>query len=84
VTTIRTYVDQMTQAQRLIARSLGCDVDGSAKELRVAVISTDVLIATLVRCLADKGLITDADLRAALAVALSEVWPDQPVNPSSP
>lgn len=79
--TVKQYVQQVRDAQRAIARKFGCDVYATDKQTRVAILSVLCLLAVLIKTLVDKGLITDAELKATLDAAAADAYPDEPTEP---
>lgn len=79
--TVKQYVQQLRDAQRVIARKFGVDVYLTDKQTRAIVLSGLCLLAVVIKTLVDKGVITDADLKATLDAAKADLYPDEPVEP---
>jgi hypothetical protein len=82
--TLQTYVQEMWQRQKSITRKLGAALGQSAnKELRVAVLAGDVILAAVVKTLVDKGVVSDAELLATLNQARDDTFADEPPDPAT-
>ncbi len=81
--TVKQYVTQIWDRQRVIGRKLGSDVGRVDKQTRVLVLSIDVIIAVIVKVLVDKGVVTDAELLAALDAARDDIYADEPTEPAA-
>lgn len=79
--TIGQYVTQMGNAQKKIARKLGYDLASGPLEQRVPVLVCDVMIAVVLKALVDKGVVTDAELVAALNSVRDDTYDTQPTDP---
>jgi hypothetical protein len=78
---LATYVGQLWDRQRLIARKLGSNIGDADKPNRVLNKSLLVLLAVVVKTLTDKGVITDAELLATLNTARDAAYDDEPIQP---
>jgi hypothetical protein len=82
--TLKAYVTNIWSAQKTIYRKLSGGQSDDLKlmpfELRVAFLTVDVILGVILKALTDKGVLTDADLQAALTNATSASYPVQPVN----
>jgi hypothetical protein len=74
-----TYVAALWERQQIIAVKLGSDISQAAKETRVLNRALLVLLATLIKTLVDKGVVTDAELIATLNTARDAAYDDEPV-----
>lgn len=83
-TTVKQYIQALRNRQNLIAKQFGSDITGADKPSRVANLALLVLLAVLIKVLVDKGVITDAELTAALDLARDDNWPDEPSYPANP
>lgn len=81
MTTIVQYVNQLRQRQRLISTGLGVNLGGMAAEPRVVLTLSNASLAVIVKILVDKGVITDAEVIAALNAAMAEVFTPEPGQP---
>jgi hypothetical protein len=81
VATLTAYVQALRDRQTVIARKLGSDVSRSDKQTRVVNLSVLTLLATVIKTLVDKGVITDAELLATLDAARDDAYTDEPVEP---
>ena len=79
--TVRQYMGQMRAAERTIGRKMGVDLASTSKELRVAMLAVTAMIAVLMRALFVAGVITDAQLQAALDAAAADLYDDEPLEP---
>lgn len=59
------YLQRLRLMHRATAKRMGLDLQGASQENRVLAASAGAVIATIVKALVDKGVITDADLEAA-------------------
>ncbi len=82
--TVGQYVTQMGNAQIRIARKMGMDLASGGLQDRVPVLVCDVMIGVVLKALVDKGLVTDAELSAALAAVAADNYDQQPDNPAAP
>jgi hypothetical protein len=81
VATLAAYVQALRDRQVVIARKLGSDVSRSDKQTRVLNLSVLTLLATVIKTLVDKGVITDAELLATLDTARDGAYADEPAEP---
>lgn len=79
--TVKQYVQQMLDRERVIARKFGVDLSQADKQTRVLNLAFLALLAVVVKTLVDKGVITDADLTATLNAARDDTYEDQPIEP---
>jgi hypothetical protein len=80
--TLQQYVTQMRDRQLVIARKLGCNVTRIRKPERVLNLASLVILAAVVKALTDKGVMSDAELLAALNSARDDDWDDEPGDAS--
>jgi len=78
VTTVRAYTAAMRAAENQIADQAGVHLPYETLPLRVVQTGGLAMLAVLVKLLADKGIVTDAELSAALTAAIAEAWPQEP------
>jgi len=74
--TVKAYVVAMRAAQQNVATKLGSSL--ADKRSQVLVTSVLAVLGVIVKLLVDKGLITDAELQAALNSAQADTYPDEP------
>lgn len=89
--TLKQYALKLWQVQRTVSARLGADIAVGSLDQRASMLSTDVTLAMLIKCLTDNGVITDTQLNATLAAAQTLTYPplppqvgqtsDQPVVP---
>ena len=72
------YLQRLRVMHRLTAAKLGMDLQRTSKENRVLAASAGAVIATIVKALTDKGVITDADLETAWLETVGTVFPREP------
>lgn len=82
--TTKQYAKNVRDAMRTIARKMGLYVDSSDKTLRVVASAVAVPIGVLAKVLVDKGVVTDAELQAALNAAAADDYPEEPNDPPPP
>lgn len=75
--TVRVYFNSLRNLYHDLGRFLGSDLTSLPKDQRVGDISALAGIAVLAKALTDNGILTDAQLQAAMTMARSEVWPDE-------
>ncbi len=82
--TIKQYTMRLWGAQKVVTQKLGADITWGAVDVRAAALTSDVLLAGLIKILVDKGLITDQDLTTVYSAIANSNFPQLPVNaPSS-
>jgi hypothetical protein len=81
MTTIQTYVQQMLDRQLVIAKKYGSDISRIEQQIRVQNLAELTLLATVIKTLTDKGLISDAELLATLNTARDDIYEKQPIEP---
>jgi len=81
VTAVRTYVAQLRQRQKVLSGRFGSYLESMPTETRVALTCANGSLAVLVKLLVDKGLITDAELIAALDAAMPEPFTPEKGEP---
>jgi hypothetical protein len=69
VASVKQYTIKIWQAQKKIAAALGTDITTGGVADRARAISSDAVLAILIKTLTDAGVITDAQLNAALLAA---------------
>lgn len=75
--TIKQYARNLWQVQRSVAQKLGVNIAWSQPDLRVVALSSDVCLATLIKVLTDKGVVTDPELQTAFNAVLNADFPKQ-------
>jgi type II secretory pathway component PulM len=73
VAALGVYVNQLRNRQEKLARKLGAYLPGMPVEHRVVLACINATIAVLVKLLVDKGVITNAELAAALDAATPDL-----------
>jgi hypothetical protein len=83
-TPVHTYLDQLLDLEKQLAKLLGSDPDAMPKDLRVAVTAVTAMVAVVIRWVVDNSNLTNAQLSAAVNAAKAEGWADLPnrINPS--
>ena len=79
--TVKTYANQLWQRATPVAYRYGVDLEHSAKELRVLLRITCLMVAVVLRLLFDKGLVTDQEIIAAFDTAGGDTYPEEPDRP---
>jgi len=79
--TVRVYFANLRDLVNDLGRRLGADLPRSPFDQRVGDAGTLAAVAVLAKALTDKGVLTDADLLAAVDTARGEVWPQEPIQP---
>lgn len=73
-----TYYRQLKNARDTIAAALGVDVRSVQTETRAMSNAVLACLAILIKALTDNGVLTDAQLQAAVQTALAEAWDPEP------
>jgi hypothetical protein len=83
VTTVKQYVDALTVKQDYLCSTyFGVDVSrAGSTELRAINLLQKVWLGGLMKALTDKGLLTDAEIDAAINSTLGDGWPPVPLDP---
>lgn len=84
MTTVAQYQDALRQSAAAVSRKMGANFSGTDKQTRVIVRVTLGVFATLIKLLVDKGLITDAEIQAALTAAATTGYTDEPLVTPEP
>lgn len=79
--TVRAYLTALGTTRNQVAALFGTDIAQLPKEIRASSNANLVCIALVVKALTDKGVITPADLQAAQAAVLADVWTQEPSLP---
>lgn len=74
----RTYWVALRNTRNAVATRLGCDVTRADVSVRAISGADLACVVVLVKALTDKGVITDAELSAAQAAVLADVWDVEP------
>lgn len=82
--TVQQYSVQLLGAARRVALKMGLEPTLAGKETRIMLRVLVGINAALIKTLVDKGVITDADLFAAIASTVGSPYPDEPVDPPGP
>lgn len=75
MTAVPDYVGQLLRRQRDVGNSLGVYTFGTARELYVINATLMTVIGVLMKRLADKGVVSDAEWVDSLNHALDGAWP---------
>lgn len=82
--TVKQYAIQLWQTQKTVSQKLGADIASSDTTSRVVAVTSDVMLAGLIKILVDKGVITNQDLTAAYTAITNASFPQLgPVVPLS-
>jgi hypothetical protein len=82
VTTVRQYVSAITDKEQFVCGLFGVDVSrASSTELRAINLLHKVWLGGLMKALVDKGLLTDAEISAAIDSTLGDAWQSVPLDP---
>jgi hypothetical protein len=81
ITTVQQYTNALKQSSAAVARKMGVHFAGSDMPTRVMIRVILGLFATLIKLLVDKGVITDAEVQAALTAATGDVYTEEPAEP---
>jgi hypothetical protein len=77
--TVKAYVVAMRTAQKQVGLKLGSGLGD--KRAQVLVTSVLAILGVLIKLLVDKGIVTDAELQAALNAAQADTYADEPDDP---
>lgn len=78
--TIKQYVKNLRDAQYDVALKFGTDLSMSDAPMRALMLSNLTVTAILMKSLVDKGVITDAELKATLDQVRQAVYNREPVD----
>jgi hypothetical protein len=82
VTAVKGYVDAITSKETFVCSLFGVDVSrANSTELRAVNLLHKVWLGGLMKALVDKGLLTDAEISAAIDSTLGDGWPPVPLDP---
>lgn len=83
--TFKQYALKIWDTHRAVSQKLGADISTAELTDRVNAVTTDVILAGLVKALTDAGVITDAQLNAAYNAIKAAPLPPLPavVTPTS-
>lgn len=82
MTTVKGYVAAITSKEQFVCGLFGVDVSrASSTELRAVNLLHKVWLGGLMKALVDKGLLTDAEIDAAINSTLTDGWPPVPLDP---
>lgn len=76
--TVKQYTIGLWRAHRTVSRKLGLAADWGSLDQRAGVVSTDVMLAGLIKLLTDAGVITDAQLNAMYTAIAAADYPKLP------
>jgi hypothetical protein len=84
IATVKQYAAAVWQSQRRIGAKLGVSLARETKPIRVLGIAESVDFGVLIKLLIDKGVLTNAELDAALAAAEADLYDNEPLEPPTP
>jgi hypothetical protein len=87
VATVRGYWNTLRTVRNQIAYVMGVDATTVSKDVRALANANLAAVAIVIKCLTDKGVLTDAELQARATAALGtdgSLWDDELVNPPPP
>lgn len=76
--TVQQYFNALRTTRNTLCGLLGVSFPDTEKTVRTLSSSDLACLAVVVKALTDKGVITDADLQAAQASALTGAWDAEP------
>lgn len=80
--TVKQYSLNLWKVQRTVMKKLGLDIAWAGPAEKVPAMASAVMLATLVKILTDKGVVTDAELNTAYTTVRDAdfpiVWPAPP------
>lgn len=76
--TIKQYTLKLWGVHKTVCYKLGMDVSWGDSSERVRVISTDLMLAGLVKALTDKGVLTDAEINSVFTAINNATLPALP------
>lgn len=76
--TVKQYAIRLWDVHKTISGKLGLSIEWGSSADRVPALTTDVMLAGLVKVLTDKGLLTDAELNAVFNSIASATFPPLP------
>lgn len=76
--TVKQYTMNLWRVHRTVSRKLGLSVDWGSLDERAGVVSTDIMLAGLIKALTDNGVVTDAQLNAVYNAIASAEFPKLP------
>lgn len=82
--TIRQYAIWVRATVRQVARRQGFQLDADARPLRAIVSGQAAVTGVLLKLLVTKGVITDAEIQAALTSLADDDVPEEPTEPTPP
>jgi hypothetical protein len=78
VATVHVFLDSLMDLEKQLARLSGTEPTTMPKDLRVMTLAITAMTALLVKALNDNGVLSVAQLNAAVAAAKLETWSDLP------
>lgn len=82
--TVKQYAINLWKTHRAVAQKLGMNMAVGGPEERIRALSSDVLLAGLVKILTDKGVVTDAELNAMYTSLANADYPRPGTVPQDP
>lgn len=76
--TVKQYAMNLWRVHRTVSRKLGLAVDWGSLDQRAGVVSTDIMLAGLIKLLTDNGVLTDAQLNAMYSNIAAADFPKLP------
>lgn len=84
MTTVKQYAVSLWGIRKAVCRQLGSDITYADIATRAEALAGDVVLATVLKLLVDRGVITDAQLNAAAGAVIGASFPQlQPAVASS-
>lgn len=77
--TVKQYALKLWDIRTTVSRQLGSDIATADAATRAEAMASDVVTATVLKLLVDKGVVTDAQLNAAAAAIMGAAFPQLPV-----
>lgn len=82
--TIKQYALNLWRTHATVTQKLGLEAVWGGLDKRAQILSTDVMLAGLIKVLTDKGVVTDSDLNAVYAAIRNADFPALPPAVSAP
>lgn len=82
--TVKQYASNLWKVHASVLRKLGVDTAWGAAGKRAPILSTDVMLAGLIKALTDKGVLTDTDVNTVFTSITNAAFPSLPANVPAP
>lgn len=76
--TVKQYAINLWHVHKTVIGKMGIGVEWGSVDARAPVLSTDVLLAMIVKILVDKGVVTDLELSTAATQLTNAAFPQLP------